>query len=121
MIEIGKYAKFIVAKKVRMGYILSNKQGDEVLLPNNSIKEEINLNDKLKIFIYKNSRNEIVATLQKPNIALNEFAFLEVKSNTEQGTFLDWGLDKDLFVPFREQITTMKEGHRYLVYLYFDK
>ncbi|NOZ46347.1 MAG: GntR family transcriptional regulator, partial [Chlorobi bacterium] len=79
------------------------------------------LNDKLKVFIYKNSRNEIVATLQKPNIALNEFAFLEVKSNTEQGTFLDWGLDKDLFVPFREQITTMKEGHRYLVYLYFDK
>ncbi len=121
MIEIGKYTKLSVAKQVNMGYLLNNKQGEEILLPNNFVPENIQTGDKLKVFAYKNSRNEIVATTQKPNIILNEFAFLEVKSNTEHGTFLDWGLDKDLFVPFSEQTSKMKEGNWYLVYLYFDK
>ena len=121
MIEIGKYAKLSVAKQVNMGYLMTNKEGEEILLPNNVVPENIKLEDKLKVFVYRNSRSEIVATTQTPNIILNEFAFLEVKSNTDHGTFLDWGLDKDLFVPFSEQTSKMKEGNWYLVYLYFDK
>lgn len=121
MIEIGKYAKLTVANKVDLGYMLNSKQGEETLLPAIFTPENIKIGDKLKVFIYRNSKNEIVATTQKPNITLNEFAFLEVKSNTDHGTFLDWGLDKDLFVPFSEQTSKMKEGNWYLVYLYFDK
>lgn len=119
--EIGKYAKLTVSKKVGLGYMLNSKQGEETLLPAIFTPENIKIGDKLKVFIYRNSRNEIVATTQKPNIVLNEFSFLEVKSNTDHGTFLDWGLDKDLFVPFSEQTSKMKEGNWYLVYLYFDK
>lgn len=120
MIEIGKYAKLSVIKKESLGFLLHNKQGEEILLPNLFVPENIQTGDKLKVFVYKNSKNEIVATTQKPDIILNEFSFLEVKSNTEHGTFLDWGLDKDLFIPFSEQLSKMKEGNRYLVYLYFD-
>ena len=121
MIQIGKYVKLSVVKQVNMGYLLTNKEGEEILLPNNFTPENIEPGDKLKVFVYKNSRSEIVATTQTPNIILNEFAFLEVKSNTDHGTFLDWGLDKDLFVPFSEQLGKMKEGNWYLVYLYYDK
>jgi len=121
MIEIGKYAKLTVLKKVNMGYILNSKENEEILLPESLALDNIKMNEKLKVFVYKNSKNEIVATIQKPNIILNEFAFLEVLSNTEHGTFLDWGLDKDLFVPFSEQTSKMREGDWYLVYLFYDK
>jgi len=121
MILPGKYYKLEVKKKVRMGYLLKIENDIEILLPATNVTAEIENEQKLRVFVYQNSRRELVATLQTPHIVLNEFAFLQVKSNTDKGTFLDWGLDKDLFIPFSEQLQKMREGNSYVVYMYYDK
>ncbi|MEQ8715009.1 MAG: S1-like domain-containing RNA-binding protein [Cyclobacteriaceae bacterium] len=120
MIAIGKYNTLRIERFAPPGLYLEDEEGEEVLLPNRWITDEMKADDELEVFIYKDSEDRIIATTEKPYIFRDEFGYLEVKQVTPIGAFLGWGLDKDLLVPFKEQRAKMREGGRYLVYLYLD-
>ncbi len=120
MAEIGKYNSLEVVKKVDFGIYLDGGGQGEILLPTRYVPENTEEGDILDVFIYLDSEDRIIATTEEPFATVDEFAFLKVKAVTSVGAFLDWGLMKDLFVPFREQKTRMQEGESYVVYLYFD-
>jgi len=100
---------------------LSDVEGEEVLLPNQYLTDEMNVEDVIKVFVYLDSEDRPVATTETPKIIRNEFAVLQVKDVSEHGAFLDWGLIKDLFVPFREQSVPMEIGDWHVVFLYLDQ
>ncbi len=102
------------------GAFLEDEQGDEVLLPTKFIPVKCKVEDKLEVFIYRDSEDRIIATTLDPYIQVNEFGFLKVKDVSKVGAFLDWGIEKDILVPFREQVGKMTVGKSYLVYLYLD-
>ncbi|MCE5220632.1 MAG: DNA-binding protein [Clostridium sp.] len=122
MIIVGEYNKLKVSKKVDFGYYLEDNFGDEVLLPNSAAKgNEIKEGDKLEVFIYRDSKDRLISTLKKPLITVGEIAYLEVVSQNNIGAFVNIGLERDLFVPLREQGFKLKEGKKYLFYMYVDK
>lgn len=121
MIEIGKYNTLRVVKAVDFGVYLDGEERGEILLPNEYVPKDCFPDDYLKVFVYFDSEDRIIATTETPNIAVGEFARMKVVSVTSVGAFLDWGLRKDLFVPFREQRERMVEGKSYLVYAYVDE
>jgi predicted RNA-binding protein (virulence factor B family) len=121
MIEQGKQIELNILKRAGFGLYLSDDSGEEVLLPNKYCTEEMKPGGKVKVFIYRDSEGRKVATTQAPKIYLHEFALLKVTALTVVGAFLDWGLDKDLMVPFREQKQKMEEGRWYIVYLELDQ
>jgi predicted RNA-binding protein (virulence factor B family) len=119
---IGEYNKLKVSKKVEFGYYLEDSFGDEVLLPNSAAKgHEIKEGDKLEVFIYRDSKDRLISTLKKPLITVGEIAYLEVVSQNNIGAFVNIGLERDLFVPLREQGFKLKEGKKYLFHMYVDK
>ena len=119
MLEIGKYNDLEVVKKVDFGLYL--KSGElEILLPLKYIAEGTKIGDVLNVFIYKDSEDRVIATTLKPYAIVDEFAFLRVKEVNQTGAFLDWGIEKDLVVPFREQGKKMEEGKKYVVRIYLD-
>lgn len=120
MAEIGKYNTLEVVKKVDFGIYLDGGGQGEILLPTRYVPENTEEGDSLDVFIYLDSEDRIIATTEEPFATVDEFAFLKVKAVTSVGAFLDWGLPKDLFVPFREQKNRMAEGESYVVYIYFD-
>ena len=122
MMIIGEYNKLKVSKKVEFGYYLEDEFGDEVLLPNSAAKEhEIKEGDKLEVFIYRDSKDRLISTLKKPLVTVGQIAYLEVVSQNNIGAFVNIGLERDLFVPLREQAFKLKEGKKYLFYMYVDK
>ncbi len=121
MIELGKHNLLYVLRKTPPGLFLGDLQGGEVLLPNKYVPENIDVNDEIEVFIYKDSEDRIIATTLEPKIYLNEFASLLVKEVNDYGAFLDWGLEKDLMVPYREQMQRMRAGEHYVVFLYVDE
>jgi uncharacterized protein len=121
MIALGKHNVLYVLRKTPPGLFLGDLQGGEVLLPNKYIPENIDVNDEIEVFIYKDSEDRLIATTLEPKIYLNEFASLRVKEVNDYGAFLDWGLEKDLMVPYREQMQRMREGQDYVVFLYIDE
>jgi len=122
MMIIGEYNKLKVSKKVEFGYYLEDSFGDEVLLPNSAAKgHEIKEGDKLEVFIYRDSKDRLISTLKKPLITVGEIAYLEVVSQNNIGAFVNIGLERDLFVPLREQGFKLKEGKKYLFHMYVDK
>ncbi|GAK52037.1 S1 RNA binding domain protein [Candidatus Moduliflexus flocculans] len=124
MIQIGKIQSLPVSRLVSIGAFLSAGSGDaadDILLPNNQVPPETQVGDVLEVFIYRDSEDRLIATRQKPYIQVGELAALKVVEMTEIGAFLDWGLEKDLFLPFREQKIYVREGKRYLVAAYLDK
>jgi predicted RNA-binding protein (virulence factor B family) len=121
MIEPGKHAELNILKRSGVGLYLSDDSGEEVLLPNKYCTEEMKPGGKVNVFIYRDSEGRKVATTLTPKISLHEFALLKVNSVTGVGAFLDWGLEKDLMVPFREQKQKMEEGRWYIVYLDLDQ
>ncbi len=122
MIQLGKFQHLIIDRDTSVGFFLRDKEDTEdVLLPNKYITEDMKIEDEVEVFVYNDSEDRIVATTEKPYILLNQFAFLTVNEVNKIGAFLDWGLQKDLLVPFKNQAQTMEEGKRYLVYLYEDK
>lgn len=121
MIEIGKYNTLRVVKVVDFGVYLDGEERGEILLPNEYVPRDCFPEDDLKVFIYFDSEDRIIATTETPNIQVGEFAWMKVVSTSSVGAFLDWGLRKDLLVPFREQRERMSEGKSYLVYAYVDK
>ena len=121
MIEIGKYVELKILRKTSVGFFLGDEGGEEVLLPNKYCSENMKLEEELKVFVYLDSSEKKVATTLIPKISLHEFALLEVSSVSGVGAFLDWGLEKELMVPFREQRQKMEEGRWYIVYLDLDE
>lgn len=121
MIELGKYNTLQIVKAVDFGLYLDGEERGEILLPNEYVPDGCFPDDYLKVFIYFDSEDRIIATTETPNIIVGEFAWMKVVSVSNVGAFLDWGLRKDLLVPFREQQEPMIEGRSYLVYAYVDK
>ena len=121
MAAIGEINELEVVKEVEFGVYLDGGSHGEILLPQRYVPEECKPGDTIKVFIYLDSEDRLVATTEKPLAMVGDFAGLRVVSNTPIGSFLDWGLMKDLLVPFREQQERMKEGETYLVYVYLDE
>lgn len=122
MIEIGKYNTFEILRTTKVGLFLGSEDGeDEILLPNKYVPGKFEIGDQLRAFVYLDHEQRPIATTLEPYILLNEFALLRVNYINQFGAFMDWGLEKDLFVPFKEQARPMEKGKRYLVYLYLDE
>ena len=125
MIEIGKKQKLIVAKTVDFGvYLAEDKnagQEDRVLLPAKQVPEGTREGAALDVFIYKDSRDRLIATTREPLLQVGQTAVLKVLQVTKIGAFLDWGLEKDLLLPYHEQTSRVREGQECLVALYVDK
>ena len=121
MLFIGKYNTLTIARSTDFGLFLEDVQGDEVLLPNRYVTDDMQIDDSITVFVYNDSEDRPVATTEKPYIVRNEFAYLKCVDVNSKGAFLDWGLSKDLFVPFREQPFPLREGESYIVYLYLDR
>lgn len=121
MAEIGKFNKLRIVKTVDFGLYLDGGELGEILLPTRYVPENVQIDDCIDVFIYLDSEDRIIATNIKPFAQVDEVAFLKVVSVNSIGAFLDWGLMKDLLVPFREQHQTMEEGKYYLVFVYLDK
>lgn len=121
MIEQGKTTTLKIIKRATFGLYLSDDSGEEVLLPNKYCTDEMKPEGKVDVFVYKDSEGRKVATTATPKIFLHEFAQLKVDAVSGVGAFMDWGLDKDLMVPFREQKVKLVEGRWYIVYLDMDQ
>ena len=120
MIDQGKEIELNIAKRATFGLFLADESGEEVLLPKKYCSEDMKPGDQVRVFVYKDSEGKKVATTLTPFIFLNEFALLKVTAVTGVGAFLDWGLEKELMVPFREQKQKMEVGRWYIVYLDLD-
>ncbi|PLX00662.1 MAG: GntR family transcriptional regulator [Marinilabiliales bacterium] len=121
MIEIGKYNTLEILRHTSVGLYLGDESGEDVLLPNKYCPEEYEIGGKLEVFVYRDYAERKIATNIDPKIKLHEFAFLQVTAVSEVGAFLDWGLEKDLLVPFKEQRQKMEQGRWYVVYLNIDE
>ena len=122
MIEVGKYNKLVVSKERDFGFFLKDERGEEVLLPKSLLDGNIiNLDDEVEVFVYLDSSDRRVATMKKPIITVGEVGYLEVVSQSSFGAFCNNGLEKDLFVPIREQRFKLLDGKKYLIHAYIDK
>jgi predicted RNA-binding protein (virulence factor B family) len=119
VIEIGRNNRLKAVRKTANGMYLGIEE-EVVLLPNTYVPADLIPGNEIDVFVYLDSEERIVATTLEPKLKLNEFGVLEVKQINKAGAFLDWGLEKDLMVPFSEQQRNMKPGQKYLVYLYLD-
>ncbi len=119
--NIGEYNTLIINRQTDNGYYLIDPDDNEVLLPNKYISEDMSIDDEITVFVYKDSLSRIVATTLEPKVTLGKFGFLSVKAQSDFGAFMDWGLEKELLVPLKEQRHPMKIGSKYLVYLYLDE
>ncbi len=121
MIKIGHSYELEVIRAVDFGVYLNAINLGDVLLPRKHMPSGLSIGDSIEVFIYLDSEDRPVATTQKPKARVGQFAYLEVVDSNNIGAFLDWGLEKDVLVPFAKQHRTMRVGHSYLVYLYVDK
>ncbi len=121
MPAIGKFNTLKILKRTIHGLFLDGEDLGEILLPKRLVPENFEVGESMDVFLYLDSEDRLVATTQKPLATVGDFAFLELKSLEGPGAFMDWGLDKDLFVHFTEQTRDLKPGEYYLVYLYIDE
>lgn len=126
MLKIGKYNSLTILRDTKVGLFLGNPEKDpegihDVLLPNKYVPNEFEIGEELIVFVYLDHEQRPVATTLEPYILLNEFALLRVNYTNQVGAFMDWGMEKDILVPFKEQARPMEKGKRYLVYLYMDE
>ncbi len=120
-IEIGKFNELKVLKEVDFGVYLDGGEGEEILLPSRYVPENCQVGDELKVFIYLDNEERLVATTLTPLAQVGQFAYLEVAWVNQFGAFMNWGLMKDLFVPFREQKMKMQIGKKYMVHVHVDE
>jgi len=120
MLEIGKYNDLVVEKEVEFGLYLNSEEG-EILLPQKYVPEDVKVGDTINVFIYTDSEDRIIATTIEPHGVIDDFVFLEAKDVVPFGTFMDWGLEKDLLVPKSEQRDKMIPGEKYLTKISFDE
>ena len=121
MLGIGEYHTLIIDRDTEPGLFLRNEEGDEVLLPNKYKPETFSLEDEIEVFVYLDHQERPVATTLKPYVKLDEFAYLKCVELSDIGAFLDWGLEKHLFVPYREMASEMRKGSWYLIFCYLDE
>ncbi|MBE5858589.1 MAG: S1 RNA-binding domain-containing protein [Butyrivibrio sp.] len=123
MLKIGEKQELIIIKKVDFGVYLAEREGEEdkVLLPKKQVPEGAELGDKLSVFLYKDSDDRLIATTRTPKIMLGQVNVLRVTDVGKIGAFMDWGLEKDVLLPFREQTRKVKKGENILCALYVDK
>ena len=121
-IELGKINTLTIKRAVDFGlYIGPEDSDEEILMPRRYTSREMRIGDLVDVFVYNDSEDRLVATTEKPKAMVGEFALLRVKSISKVGAFLDWGLMKDLFCPFREQKMKMVRGNSYIVHIHLDK
>lgn len=125
MLRIGRMNRLTALRETSVGFFLgdpyANNPNDDVLLPNKYVPESLAVGEEIDVFIYTDSEDRPIATTLTPHIMRDEFAPLPVVSVTRIGAFLNWGLEKDLFVPHKEQSKPMEVGQWYVVYLYLDR
>jgi predicted RNA-binding protein (virulence factor B family) len=121
MIEIGKFNLLKVNRRTLQGFYLVGPDNKEVLLPNKYIPSNLQEGELIDVFVYTDSEDRIIATNLEPYVIVGEFAYMDVMDVSEHGAFLDWGLEKDLFVPMREQRSKMLKGKSYIIYAYLDE
>ena len=121
--RLGEYQELVCIKKVDFGIYLSKKAGDEerVLLPAKQVSEDVKIGDKVRVFLYKDSKDRLIATTNTPKLVMGQFAPLCVKEVGKIGAFLDWGLEKDLFLPYKQMTRKVEAGDEILVSMYIDK
>jgi predicted RNA-binding protein (virulence factor B family) len=119
MIQLGKFNNLTINRLSPHGLYVGDGT-TEVLLPNKYVPDHYDFGDYIDVFIFKDSEDRLTATTITPYAQVGQFAFLEVRDLNSSGAFLDWGLEKDLFVPFKEQNDRMVKGRAYIVYLYID-
>lgn len=120
-VRLGRYNQLEVVKEVDFGVYLDGGDDGEILLPARYVPEDCQPGDMLNVFIYLDNEERLVATTLTPYAQVGDFACLEVAWTNQYGAFLDWGLMKDLFVPFREQKNKMEKGERYVVHVHLDE
>lgn len=120
MAQLGRINTLKINRKSDFGLYLIDEEGNEILLPNRYVAPDMHIGDEIDVFVYKDSEDRITATTETPKAQVGEFALLRVVATNSAGAFLDWGLPKDLLVPFREQKMRMQTGRSYIVYVYVD-
>ena len=121
MIKIGEYNTLEILRSTEPGLFLGDDEDNEVLLPNRYVPETFEISENIDVFVYLDNEERLVAVTDKPYITKGEFALLRCNQVTKIGAFLDWGMVKELFCPFKEQAFKMKAGSWYLVYCYLDE
>lgn len=121
MVEVGKMNTLEASRECDFGMLLDGDELGEILLPKRYVSKDLKPGDSLEVFIMLDSEDRLTATLDKPKAMVGEYAYLRVVSETPIGAFLDWGMSKDLFVPFREQKEKMRQGDSYIVHVYYDR
>ena len=123
MLKLGEYQKLQIIKKVEFGVYLAEDKGSEekVLLPVKQVPEGSRIGDEIEVFLYRDSKDRMIATTAKPLITMGQIAPLTVKEVTKIGAFLDWGLEKDLFLPYKEMTEKVQKDQEVLIRLYTDK
>lgn len=119
--KLGEFNELTILRFTPPGAYLGDDSGNDVLLPGKYLTDDLEIDDTIRVFLYKDSEDRIVATTETPLVTLNNFAYLTVKEVNAFGAFLDWGLEKDLMVPFKEQNQLMEKGKRYLITLRLDE
>lgn len=121
MLHLGVFNELTILRFTSVGAYLGDDEDNDVLLPTKYIPQGAELGDTISVFLYLDSEDRIIATTLKPLLELHEFGLLKVNQVSHFGAFLEWGIEKDLFVPFKEQHLKMEEGKSYIVYLYLDE
>ncbi|MBL1279583.1 MAG: GntR family transcriptional regulator [Fluviicola sp.] len=119
--KIGEFNELTLLRFTSVGAYLEDEQENDVLLPNKYLTNEMELDDKINVFIYRDSEDRVVATTEIPKIEMNGFAYLKVTAVNHFGAFADWGLEKELMIPFKEQYLKLEEGNYYLMHLGLDE
>lgn len=120
MIKLGEVNRLSVEQKTENGYVLVDDKQTQVLLPNNDESNQLELNSLCDVFVYKDNAGNFVASLQMPKIKLGEFAWLEARDVNDTGAFMDWGMPKELLVPYRHQNQNLIAARFYMIYLLID-
>ena len=121
MIEIGAFNNLKILRDTDPGLFLGDDEDNEVLLPNRYVPQDFNIGDDIDVFVYLDNEERLVAVTDKPHIKKGDFALLRCNAISDFGAFLDWGMVKELFCPFKEQAFKMVKGGWYLVYCYLDE
>ncbi len=119
--EFGRLQDLEILRETGSGLFLGDEEGNDILLPGKYIPDNFKIGEMLEVFVYKDGEGRLIATTMNPKITLHEFELLRVEKVNNHGAFMDMGIEKDLFVPFREQQAKMLEGRYYMIFMYIDE
>jgi predicted RNA-binding protein (virulence factor B family) len=120
-VELGVYNELRLDRFTSPGAYLEDEDGNDVLLPTKYVDPSFQIDDMIKVFLYKDSEGRIIATTLTPKVLVNQFAFLKIAEVNQYGAFAEWGVEKHLLIPYREQPKPLEEGKHYFIYMYIDE